>query len=180
MRFRPRERILGWTNPIQSRTTEKGEVMLRKSTATKDVKAAILAGAATGLRSTVGIAALINDRAAGLPPWLAGPPAAVLAPVAAMGELANDKLPSTASRLEPMGLAARVLSAGLAGTIIARSTGQPALPATAVAAAAALASARVGHDLRVALSKRLPSGAVAAGEDGLAFALAEAAGNSLP
>jgi uncharacterized membrane protein len=154
--------------------------MLRKSTATKDVKAAILAGAATGLRSTVGIAALINDKATGLPPWLAGQPAGVLAPLAVMGELANDKLPSTGSRLEPVGLASRALCGGLAGAVIARSTAQAALPATAVAAAAALASARVCHDLRVGLSKRLPSCAVAAGEDGLAFALAEAAGNSLP
>jgi uncharacterized membrane protein len=154
--------------------------MQKKSIAATHLNAAILAGAATGLRSTVGIAALINDKAPGLPPWLSGQPAVVLAPLAVMGELANDKLPSTPSRMEPMGLVSRVLCAGLAGTVMARSTGEAALPATAVAAAAALASARVCHDLRVALSKRLPSCAVAAGEDGLAFALAEASGNNLP
>jgi uncharacterized membrane protein len=144
------------------------------------LKGAILAGAATGLRSTVGVAALVNRRASGLPTWLARRPAFVVAPLALTGELVADKLPSTPSRLEPTGLTARVASAALAGAVIARSTDQPVPLAAMVASAAALASARVGHDLRAAASDRLPPCAVAAAEDGLALALAGAAGASLP
>jgi uncharacterized membrane protein len=145
---------------------------------TPHLKGAILAGAATGLRSTVSVAALINRRPSGLPTWLAGQSVAVVAPVARTGELVVDKLPSTPSRLEPAGLAARVASAALAGAVIARSTDQSVSLAAIVASAAALASARVGHDVRVAASDRLPPCAVAAAEDGLALALAGAASAS--
>jgi uncharacterized membrane protein len=153
--------------------------MPRQSTATPHLRAAILAGAATGMRSTVAVAALISRRASGLPTWLAGRPAAVVAPLAVTGELVMDKLPATSSRLEPPGLGGRVTLAALAGAIIARGTDQPELLNALVASAAALASARVCHDLRAALSRRLPSCAVAAAEDGLALALAAAAGGEL-
>jgi uncharacterized membrane protein len=152
--------------------------MSGSSPITPDLKGAILAGTATGLRSTVGVAALINRRASGLPGWLARE-AVVLAPLALTGELVADKLPSTPSRLGPTGLAGRVTSAALAGAVIARSTDQPVALAVIVACAAALASARVGHDVRVAASGRLPPCAVAAAEDGLALALAGAAAASL-
>jgi uncharacterized membrane protein len=155
-------------------------MMSRSSPITPELKGAILAGTATGLRSTVGVAALINRRASGLPGWLAREPAVVLAPLALTGELVADKLPSTPSRLAPTGLVGRVTSAALAGAVIARSTDQPVALAVIVACAAALASARVGHDVRVAASDRLPPCAVAAAEDGLALALASAAAASLP
>jgi uncharacterized membrane protein len=86
-----------------------------------------------------------------------------------------DKLPSTPSRLQPPGLAGRAACAALAGAVIARGTDQPQLLEAFVASAAALVSARVCHDLRDALSERLSTCAVAAAEDGLAFALAAAA-----
>jgi uncharacterized membrane protein len=155
-------------------------MMSGSSPITPDLKAAILAGTATGLRSTVGVAALINRRPSGLPGWLAREPAVVLAPLALTGELVADKLPSTPSRLGPTGLAGRVTSAALAGAVIARSTDQPVALAVIVACAAALASARIGHDVRAAASDRLPPCAVAAAEDGLALALADAAAASLP
>ncbi|HEX4186807.1 MAG TPA: hypothetical protein VHY83_02805 [Solirubrobacteraceae bacterium] len=142
--------------------------------------AAILAGAATGLRSTVGVAALIDDRSSGLPTWLARGPAVVLARLAVTGELVVDKLPSTASRLEPAGLAARAAFAAFAGAVIARSADQPVVPAAIVASATALASARIGHDVRVAASQRLQPCGVAAAEDGLALALAGAAAERRP
>jgi uncharacterized membrane protein len=155
-------------------------MMQRRSIITTHLKAAILLGAATGLRSTVGLTALINRRPSGLPTWLARQPVAVIAPLAFTGELVADKLPSTPSRLEPTGLAARVACGALAGAVIARSTGQPRLWTAVVASAAAVASARIGHDVRAAASDRLPPCAVAAAEDGLALALAGAAGASLP
>ena len=154
--------------------------MPRKSATTPHLRAAILAGAATGMRSTVAVAALISRRASGLPTWLARRPAAVVAPLAVTSELAMDKLPSTPSRLEPPGLAGRAALAALAGAVIARGTDQPQLLEALVASAAALASARVCHALRVALSERLPSCAVAAGEDRLALALAAAAAGGDP
>ena len=158
----------------------KGEMMSGSSPITPHLKGAILSGTATGLRSTVGVAALINRRASGLPAWLARKPAIVLAPVALTGELVVDKLPSTPSRLGPTGLGGRVASAALAGAVIARSADQSVPLAVIVACAAALVSARVGHDIRAAASERLPPCAVAAAEDGLALALAGAAAASLP
>jgi uncharacterized membrane protein len=150
--------------------------MVRSIITPPHMKAAILAGTATGLRSSVGVAALINRRASGLPTWLAGRPAAAVGAVALTGELVVDKLPSTPSRLEPTGLTARVAAAALAGAVLARSADQAVPLAAIVAAASALASARVGHDIRAAASDRLPPCAVAAAEDGLALALAGAAG----
>ena len=146
---------------------------------TSNLRAAMLAGAATGLRSTVSLATLINRKAAGLPSWLAGRRATVAAPIALTGELVVDKLPSTPSRLEPGPLAARVIFAALAGAVIARGADQSLLPAAVIASAAALASARVGHDLRAALADRMLPCAVAAGEDGLALALAGAAADAV-
>ena len=143
------------------------------------LKGAILAGAASGLRTTAGVATLINHKASGLPAWLAGRPAAVIAPLALSGELVTDKLPSTPSRLEPAPLAARGTCAALAGAAIARGADQPLLPAAAVASAAALASAKVGHTFRVALANRMLPCAVAAAEDGVALALAGAAANTV-
>ena len=127
------------------------------------------------MRSTVAMAALISRRTSGLPTWAARQPATLVAPVAVTGELVVDKLPSTSSCLEPPGLAGRATCAALAGAVIARGADQPQLWEALVACTAALASARVCHALRVALEQRLPSCAVAAGEDGLALALAAAA-----
>jgi uncharacterized membrane protein len=155
-------------------------MMSGRPTIAPHLNGAILVGAATGLRSTIGLAALINRRASGLPTWLAPEPAVVLAPLALTGELVVDKLPSTPSRLGLTGLAGRVASAALAGAVIARSTDQSVSLAAFVACAAALASARLGHDVRAAASGRLPPCAVAAAEDGLAFALGGAAAASLP
>src|SRR5258707_13826848 len=101
--------------------------MPRKSTPTRSLRPAILAGAATGMRSTVAVAALISHSASGLPTWLAPRPAAVVAPLPVTGELVMDKLPSTSSRLEPPGLAGRAAVAALAGAVIARGTDQPPL-----------------------------------------------------
>jgi hypothetical protein len=52
------------------------------------------------------------------------------------------------------------------------------VPAAAVAAVAAVASARVGHDLRVVASRRVPPLAAAVAEDVVALALAVGAARS--
>jgi uncharacterized membrane protein len=139
---------------------------------------AACAGAATGLRSTVGVGALVETSSAGLPPFAAGSPARVVAAIGVTGELVGDKLPNTPSRLDPPGLAARAVLAGAAGIVVARVAERRALPAVAVAVTAALVSARVGHDLRARAATRIPPFAAAVAEDVVAVALAALAASS--
>jgi len=118
---------------------------------------------------------LINQRARGLPQPLRHQLARPAAGVGVAIELVLDKLPSTGSRLEPAGLAGRVVFAALAGAALARAAGRPAAPAVVVAVAAAVAAAKAGHDARAALSERFPPFVVAEAEDALAVLLAVAA-----
>jgi uncharacterized membrane protein len=138
------------------------------------LRRAALAGAATGLRSTVAVAALIN-RGRRLPGVLANPLARPAAGLGVATELVLDKLPFTGSRLDPPGLAGRLVFAAAAGALIARAAARPVLPAAAVACAAALVTAKVGHDARVAAAERVPPLAAAVVEDALALGLASAA-----
>jgi hypothetical protein len=119
--------------------------------ARRALAAAALAGAASGLRTTVGLASVTRR-------------ARPLAWSAVAFELVVDKLPSTPSRLEPRGFVPRVV----AGAVVAREN---AFAGSVVAAAAALAAARIGHDVRTAA----PSPAVAVAEDVVALALGAAA-----
>lgn len=135
---------------------------------------AALAGAATGLRSTSAVASLISARAPGLPAVLMGPVAARVARLGVTGELEQDKEPSTPSRLTLVGLGGRVAFASVAGAVLARGTKQAVLPAVIVASVAALVSARVGHDFRVAAAERFDPSAVASVEDAVALCLAAA------
>jgi uncharacterized membrane protein len=129
-------------------------------------------GAATGLRSTVALAALIFRRNEGLPAALRHPGARTAALIADAGELVIDKLPMTPSRLEPPGLAGRWVSASLAAAVLARSGHRRPIPAAAIASATALAAAKVCHDARAALARHFPDPAVAVAEDALAIGLA--------
>jgi uncharacterized membrane protein len=129
-------------------------------------------GAATGMRSTVALAALILRRNDGLPTSLRHPAARPAAVIADGGELVIDKLPMAPSRLEPPGLAGRVVSASVAAAVLARSGHRRPIPAMAIASAAALASAKICHDARAALARHLPDPAIAVAEDALAIGLA--------
>jgi uncharacterized membrane protein len=134
---------------------------------------AALLGAATGLRSQSGIAAVeVGKDTEGLPAMLAGPRARAVVTAGALGELVIDKLPKTGSRLEPEPLAARIVLGGLAGGQLARARCHPALPAAGLAALAALISAKVGHDTRMALAKRLGDPVAAVMEDTVTLGLA--------
>jgi len=135
---------------------------------------AVVAGAATGLRSTAAMAALIDGRAQGLPAALMRPQARTAARVAVAGELVIDKLPTTPSRLETRGLAARVALASAAAVVLARGNNRPVLPNVLAAGTMALVAARVGHDLRVMAGTHLPPLAVAVAEDAVALGLAAA------
>ena len=135
---------------------------------------AALAGAATGLRSTSAVSALISAKAPGLPAALAGPVAAGLAGLGVTGELQQDKDPTTPSRLTAVGLGGRIAFASLAGAVLARGAKHAVLPAVIVGSAAALISARLGHDLRVAAAEHFVPSAVASAEDALVLSLAAA------
>jgi uncharacterized membrane protein len=124
-------------------------------------------GAATGLRTSVGVGRLVARRYGVL-----GRSAAAAAICA---ELVLDKLPSTGSRLAPPALGARLLVAALGAAALARGERRPLFGAAVVSAATALGAAKAGHDARVALARRLPDPVVAVAEDGLAFALAAGA-----
>lgn len=135
------------------------------------VRAGLL-GAATGLRASVGVGALILRGNDGLPTALRHPGASVLAAAGVAFELFVDKLPTTPSRLAPAGLGSRVLFASLAAVVLARSEQRSPLVPVLVASMAALASARLGHDLRAAIAERLPDALPALAEDAVALALA--------
>ena len=134
-------------------------------------RAAVL-GAATGMRSTVALTALILRRRDGLPAALRHPAARLIAVVADGAELVADKLPGTPSRLDPPGLAGRLVFAGLAAAVLARSEHRgPILPAL-TASVTALAAAKICHDARAALDRCLPDPVVAVAEDALAIGFA--------
>jgi uncharacterized membrane protein len=129
-------------------------------------------GAATGLRSTVALAALVVRRNDGLPAALGHPAAQAAAAIASAGELVADKLPTTPSRLSPRGLASRLIAASLAAAVLARGGARSPVLAVVIAAVAALAAAKLGHDTRLGLDRRFPDPVVALAEDGLAIGLA--------
>ncbi len=109
---------------------------------------AALAGAASGSRSLTGLAALIlatpgdakrqPDRTLGRP-WVKA-----VAGLAATAEISADKLPAAPSRLNPPGLASRLVGAAAAGAIIARRTPGDARFDTRPAQVAGCVAASVG------------------------------------
>ena len=134
---------------------------------------ALLLGAATGLRSSSGIAAvIIGSDASALPSALRGRPARTLASLGALAELVIDKLPATTSRLNPGPLAARIALGSLSAGLFARGRRRPVAPAAVVGGLAALVSAKVGHDTRAALAKRVSDPVAAVMEDLVTAALA--------
>ncbi|HWC37138.1 MAG TPA: hypothetical protein VG476_01360, partial [Acidimicrobiales bacterium] len=80
----------------------------------------------------------------------------------------------TPSRLTPVGLGGRIAFASVAGAVLARGAKHAVVPAVIVASVAALVTARLGHDLRVAASQRFVPSAVASAEDAVALSLAAA------
>ena len=124
------------------------------------------------MRSTVALAALILRCSNGLPPVLRRPAARWIAVTAGGAELVVDKLPGTPSRLDPPGLTGRLIFASLAAAVLARSEHRGPVPSMLTASVAALAAAKICHDARAALARRLPDPVVAVAEDALAIGLA--------
>lgn len=107
-----------------------------------------LIGLVAGARAMTPLAAVSDAarrgelRTAGrAPAWLAHPAVAAGSKVLAAGELWGDKLASAPDRIVPAGIAARIVSGGLAGAALAprgRSIGGALLGATAAVGAAYL------------------------------------------
>jgi uncharacterized membrane protein len=133
---------------------------------------AMLLGAATGMRSTAGLGAVVLTRGPTLPSALRGRAAPPVAVLAISSELVIDKLPTTPSRLAPPGLIARVLLAGVAAAVVSRSTRRGVAGRIGVAMASAALSANVMHDARAALGRRWPDAIVGAAEDVIALSTA--------
>jgi uncharacterized membrane protein len=136
---------------------------------------AALIGAASGMRSTVGLAAVVLTRDRPLPSVLRRPLAARAVTVSVIGELVADKLPTARSRLDPPGLVARAVAAGLAAALASDRGGARVAAEVLVAATAALVSAKVAHDLRARAAEHWGPLRPAVTEDAVALAVAFAA-----
>jgi uncharacterized membrane protein len=144
----------------------------------RGIVASMLLGAASGLRSQLGVATVVARSDSSLPQILRRPLTRRLLMVAAAGELIADKLPATPSRLAPPGIASRLLLGALAAGLFAETQRAPWRPAAAIGATSAALAAKLGHDLRARLARHAPDPAVAVVEDAVAVGLA-AAGVSL-
>jgi uncharacterized membrane protein len=150
----------------------------RSSSSPANATAAVLLGAATGLRSQIAVAGLVLGLA---PDRLPGPlhsaAARPVAAAAALGELAVDKYPKAPPRTAPPGLISRLALGGLTGGIVNRSSpvGRSSrvgvVAGAALGAGAAAATTFGGLSLRVRLARRFPSLAVALAEDAVAIGL---------
>lgn len=135
---------------------------------------AFLIGLLSGLRSMTPIAVvawganrgLLHLRGTTLA-FLHSPVAAIIFTILALIELVADKLPSTPSRTKPAGLIARMALGGLAGAAVAFSGGQALGLGWFLGAAAGLAGAFLGYEVRTRSVKALkvPDLAVALVED---------------
>ncbi len=134
----------------------------------------MLLGAASGLRSQLGVATVVARSDPSLPALFRQPWTRRILVAAAAGELVVDKLPTTPSRLEPAGFGGRLVMGALAAGLFAQTRRAPWLPAAAIGASTAAVAAKVGHDVRARLAQHLPDPAVAVGEDAVALGLAAA------
>jgi uncharacterized membrane protein len=138
------------------------------------VVGSVFLGAASGLRSQLGIATVVVCSDPSLPSIFRQPWTKRLLVAAAAGELVVDKLPTTPSRLAPPGLAARLVLGALAAGLFAQTRQAPWLAAAAIGASSATLAAKVGHDVRAGLAHHVPDPAVAVVEDALGLGLAVA------
>ena len=143
----------------------------------------LVLGVVTGLRSQLGLAALAwsapasarDTRALRL---LRSVPGRGLTSAGATAELVADKLPSTPSRLEPQGIAFRLLAGAGVGALAANSTDRRTVGvASALGLAGAAAGTYAGAYYRKLLPARThtPDLPWALGEDAVAAALAATA-----
>jgi uncharacterized membrane protein len=123
---------------------------------------AFLIGVVSGLRSVTAPAVVawgahlnwLNLRNTALS-FMASTAAVVIFSLLALVELISDKLPSTPSRTEPVGLIARVLLGGLSGACVALSGAQSMVLGAVLGAVGGVAGAFAGYQARARLVKAL-------------------------
>jgi uncharacterized membrane protein len=104
-------------------------------------------GAATGLRSQLGVASVVARSDPSLPSMFRHAWIRRLVLAAAAGELVVDKLPGTPSRLAPRGIVPRLALGALAASLSAQTRQASWLPAAALgASSAAIAAMTRGRD----------------------------------
>jgi uncharacterized membrane protein len=166
-----------WVNRLSPR---RGVELVRARTPSSSVLArtlssSILVGAATGMRSQLGVAAVVlRANPDCLPPFLRTRAASRGAVGGAAAEILADKSPRIGDRMRPGPLSARFVLGGLAGGLLAYAERRPVAPAAVVASAAAGLGAKVGHDLRARAARTVPDSVVAVAEDLVAISLAAA------
>ena len=153
---------------------ERERTRHRPNTRRDAVVGSVFLGAASGLRSQLGVTTVVVRSDPSLPSIFRRPWTKRFLVAAAAAELVVDKLPTTPSRIAPPGLAARLALGALAAGLFARSRHSPWLPAAAVGASSAAVAAKVGHDVRARLAHHVPDTAVAVVEDAVAVGLAAA------
>ena len=134
----------------------------------------VFLGAASGLRSQLGVAAVVVRSDRSLPSVVRSSWTKRLFVAGAALELVADKLPMTPSRLEARGLAPRLALGALAAGLSAHTRQAGWFPAAAIGASSAAVAAKVGHDVRARLGRHAPDPAVAVAEDVVALTLAAA------
>ena len=149
-----------------------GKIAVVGTSLARTVGRSLAIGAATGGRSFSGIAAVSLSSTRGERP-LGNPVAKVLVGLLAVGELVLDKSPKAPNRLEPPGLAGRIVFGGASAGLLARRHGASPVPQVVVGMAAALTGAYAGHWGRSRLAGRfgadLPGALI---EDGVVQSLA--------
>ena len=92
--------------------------------------------------------------------------------VLALGELVVDKLPSTPSRTEPLGLIARSMLGGLSGASVAAAGAQSIVLGVVLGVAGAMVGAFSGYQIRKRLvsALKVPDFVIALLEDAVAIA----------
>jgi uncharacterized membrane protein len=140
---------------------------------------AFLIGAVDGLRSLTAPAVVAWAARLG---WLnlhntslsfmSSTAAVVVFTVMAVGELITDKLPSTPSRLKPLGLGARIVLGGLAGACVAVGGAQSLALGAILGAAGGVAGGFAGNRVRSGLvsALKVPDFVIALLEDLTAIA----------
>lgn len=138
-----------------------------------------LIGLAAGARSMTPLAAVSDaaktgalPRDNGAPSWLGSPLVAAATKLLAAGELAGDKMKSAPDRIVPAGIAARLVSAGIAGAAVAPRRHRYA--GAAIGAGAAVAAAYVTFNIRMKFLRRYAQTSTGVIEDALTVAATQA------
>ena len=130
-------------------------------------------GVATGARASASFTALTWTAGRPDPAWLAHPVTKALASALSAGESIGDQLPSAPSRLEPAGLAPRLILGAAAGWLLARRHRGSLWSGAALGVVGAGVGAVAGSRFRALAAAKLGSdhpGAVA--EDAVVVGLA--------